>query len=174
MQRSKMIKSSPCVKAMAAMLVAATAAAPAFAETGTSSLSVGATVTANCVVSTTAVAFGSVDVTAGSNVDGTGGLSVTCTNGTAWAASADAGSGIGASLATRKMANGADLLDYVLYTDSARSSVWGDGVGGTTSTFAGTGSGEEQASTIYARVPSGQTSLPAGSYADTVTVTVTY
>lgn len=147
---------------------------PAHAAETTSTLDVSATVTANCVVSTTALAFGNVDVTSGSNVDGTGGISVTCTSGTGWAASANAGSGTGASLATRKMANGANLLNYALYTDSARTTVWGDGVGGTTGTISGTGSGSAQASTIYGRVPSGQTSLPAGSYADTVTVTVTY
>lgn len=160
--------------ALGGVAVAAFAATPVYAAEATSSLDVSATVTSNCNVSTTAVAFGNVNVISASNVDATGGVSVTCTSGTAWAASADAGAGTGASLATRKMANGANLLNYVLYTDSARTSVWGDGVGGTTSTFSGTGSGSAQASTIYARVPSGQTSLPAGSYADTVTVTVAY
>lgn len=160
--------------AVAAVLAAIGTASPALAQTATSTLDVSATVTANCTVGTSPVAFGNVDVTSGSNIDGTGGVSIVCTSGTAWATSADAGAGTGASLATRKMANGANLLNYVLYTDSSRTSVWGDGVGGTTSTFSGTGSGSAQASTIYARVSSGQTSLPAGSYADTVTVTVSY
>lgn len=146
----------------------------AMAATATSSMGVNATVTSNCVLTASAVSFGNVDVTSGSNVDGTGGISVTCTSGTAWTASADAGAGTGATLASRKMANGANLLDYVLYTDTSRTSIWGDGVGGTTATIGDTGSGSAQAKTIYARVPSGQTSLPAGSYADTVTVTVTY
>ena len=146
-------------------VLAVAGAQPAMAATATGSLSTSATVTSNCVVSTTAVAFGDV----------TGGLSVTCTSGTAWTATADAGAGTGASLATRKMTKGTDLLNYVLYTDSARTSVWGDGVtAGATGTFTGTGTGSPQASTIYGRVPSGQTSLPAGAYSDTVTVTVTY
>lgn len=149
-------------------------AQPAQAAETASTLDVGATVTANCVVSTTPLAFGDVDVTSGQNVDGAGGISVTCTSGTGWAASADAGEGTGATLATRKMANGANLLNYALYTDGARTSVWGDGVGGSSSTISGTGSGSAQARTIYGRVASGQTSLPAGSYADTVAVTVTY
>ena len=155
---------------------AALAAQPAYASTtATSTLGVSATVTSNCVVSTTAVAFGNVDVTSGSNVDGTGGISVTCTSATGWSASADAGGGTSATLATRQMVDGSsNLLNYVLYTDSARSSIWGDGTGGTTATIDDTGTGSAQAKTIYARVPSGQTSLPAGSYADTVTVTVTY
>lgn len=130
--------------------------------------------TANCSVSTTAVGFGNVNVLSGTNADATGGLSVTCTNGTAWTATADAGAGTGATLATRKMASGTNLLNYALYTDSARSVVWGDAADTTTAKISGTGTGSAQASTIYARVPSGQTSAPAGSYADTVTVTVTY
>ena len=147
---------------------------PAAAATTTSNMGVSAGVTSNCAVSTSPIAFGNVDVTSGSNVDGTGGISVTCTSGTAWAASADAGLGTGASLVTRKMANGANLLDYALYTDSARSNVWGDGAEGATATLSDTGTGAAQSKTIYGRVPSGQTSLPAGEYLDTVTVTVTY
>lgn len=157
------------------LLAAAVAAPPAIAATATGTLNTSATVTSNCTVSTTAVAFGDVDVTSGSNVDGTGGISVTCTSGTAWTATADAGSGTGATLATRNMTKGTDLLNYILYTDSARSSVWGDGVTvGADGKFTGTATGSAQASTIYGRVPAGQTSLPAGAYSDTVTVTVTY
>lgn len=159
---------------VAALMVGAVVAQPALAADTTSSMDVNATVTANCVVSTTAVAFGNVDVTAGTNVDGTGAFSVTCTSGTAWAASADAGSGTGATLDTRKMANGANLLNYALYTDSARTTVWGDAATVATAKVSGTGSGSAQSNTIYGRVASGQTSLPAGAYADTVTVTVTY
>lgn len=160
--------------ALAGVAVLAIAAQPAYAATSTSNLSVDATVTANCDVTTAAVSFGDVNVLSGANVDGTGDVSVTCTSGTAWAASAGLGSGTGASLDSRKMMSGSDLLSYSLYTDSARSSVWGDGVGGTSSMFSGTGSGSAQANVIYARVPSGQISAPAGSYADTVVVTVTY
>jgi spore coat protein U-like protein len=163
-----------CAASLLAVALTAGASQTAFAADTTSNMGVSANVTSNCVVSTTAVAFGNVDVTAGSNVDGTGAISVTCTSGTAWVASANAGGGTGASLTTRKMANGANLLNYALYTDSSRTSIWGDGVGGTTATVGDTGSGTGQSKTIYARVPSGQTSLPAGSYADTVVVTVTY
>ena len=162
------------LSAVSAILAASAMASTAFGATTSSNLEVSATVSANCTASTTPVAFGTVDVIGNSDVDGTGGLAVTCTSGTAWTASADTGAGTGATLATRKMANGANLLNYVLYTDSERTSIWGDGAGGTTATFSGTGTGSAQSSTIYARVPTGQTSLPAGDYTDTVTVTVTY
>jgi spore coat protein U-like protein len=154
----------------AAGVLALSAAAPAYAGTATSTLDVSATVTANCAVTTSPLDFGSIDITNGTNHDGTGSISVTCTNGTAWSAAADAGGGTGATVAARQMASGANLLTYSLYSDSGHSSVWGDTTG---QTIDSTGNGVVQTSTIYGRVPSGQTA-PAGSYADTVNVTVTY
>jgi spore coat protein U-like protein len=145
----------------------------ALAGTASSTMSVTATVTANCTVSTTALAFGNVNTISGSNVDSTGSLSITCTNGTAWAASAGVGSGSGASFANRKMTAGANLLNYNIYTTAARTVVWGDGTS-STATIPGTGTGNAQSVTVYGRVGSGQTSVPAGAYADTVSVTVTY
>jgi spore coat protein U-like protein len=151
------------------------AASPASAATTPGSLDVSATVTDNCALSTTAVAFGNVDVTSGANNDAAGSISVTCTNGTAWSASADAGAGTGATLASRKMNDGAsNLLNYVLYTDSGRTNVWGDGVGGTTALVSGDGTGTADTRTIYGRIPSGQTGVPSGIYGDTVAVTVSY
>ncbi len=155
------------------LIAAAFAAAPASASTVGGTLNTSATVTANCTVSTSALAFGNVNTISGSNVDGTGGLTVTCTSGTAWAASAGAGAGTGATLAARKMTAGANLLGYNLYTSSAYTTVWGDGTG-STATIGGTGSGSAQAVTVYGRVAAGQTTVPAGSYADTVAVTITY
>jgi spore coat protein U-like protein len=160
--------------AAAAFLIVAFAAAPAFAADASASLDVNATVSANCTVSTSAVAFGDVDVTSGQAAQGTGSVSVTCTSGTAWTAAADAGAGLGADLATRKMADGANLLDYSLFTDSARTQLWGDGVEGTTATFADTGTGTAQTKTVYGLIAAGQTGVPAGEYADTVQVTVSY
>ena len=150
-------------------------AVPTAANAGTASstMSVTATVTANCTVSTSALAFGSVDTISGSNVDSTGGLTITCTNGTAWAASAGVGGGSGASYANRRMTQGANLLNYNIYTSAARTTVWGNGTSGT-ATIGGTGTGTSQSVTVYGRVGSGQTSVPAGAYADTVAVTVTY
>ena len=152
---------------------AAAFATPALAGTTSSTLNVDATVTANCTVSTSAIAFGNVNPISGANVDATGGISVTCTNGTSWTAAAGVGSGTGASFAARRMSDGSNLLSYNIYTDSGRTTVWGDGTG-STATIGNTGSGSAQAVTIYGRVASGQTSVPPGDYDDTVSVTVTY
>lgn len=161
----------------AAFAVAAIAglgfATPVSAQTANSTLNVTATVTANCTVSTSPVAFGTVNPISGSNIDSTGGVTVTCTNGTGWTAAAGVGSGSGATLLSRRMTAGGNTLTYNLFTDAARSTIWGDGTG-TTVTVGNTGTGSGQSFTVYGRVGSGQTSVPPGSYADTVSVTVSY
>ena len=60
-------------------------------------------------------------------------------------------------------------LNYQLYSDSARGTVW-DNVTGTTLT----GSGIAQGLTVYGRLPGGQLSAPAGAYSDTITATVSF
>ena len=153
------------ILALTGAAFAAIAAQPALAA-DTAELGVSAEVTSVCNVTTSPVAFGNIDVTTAGNVDATGGFSVVCTSGTAWTAAADAGNGTGASTAARKMMSGANLLNYALYSDSGRVTNFVSATG--------TGSGSAQASTIYGRVASGQTGVPAGSYADSVTVSLTY
>jgi spore coat protein U-like protein len=159
--------------ALVTALAAISLPAPATAATVSGSLATSATVTANCTISTSALAFGNVDSTSPSNVDASGGLTITCTNGSAWTASAGVGGGSGASYANRRMTAGANLLNYNIYTSAARTTVWGDGTG-STATLGGTGTGSAQSVTVYGRVAGGQTSVPIGSYADTVSVTITY
>ncbi len=151
-------------------------ATPALADTKQTNLSVNASVSANCSISAGALNFGTnIDTLSASNVDGTATLSVTCTNGSSWSAGASTGIGASATYASRRMTrvSGTETLAYTLYTDSGRSTVWGDG-SGSTANLTGTGTGSTQSVTIYGRIPSGQTSVPAGSYADTVSVTITY
>jgi spore coat protein U-like protein len=62
-------------------------------------------------------------------------------------------------------------VGYQLYSNAARTAVWGTTIG--TDTVAGTGNGNAQALTVYGRVPP-QTTPPAAVYNDTVNVTVTY
>ncbi len=152
---------------------AALLATPAYADTASSTLDVDANVTANCVVSTTGIDFGDVNPISGSNYDSSGAIHVTCTSGTGWSASAGIGGGSGASFTSRRMTFGANLLQYNLYTNAGRTTIWGDGTG-STGTLGGTGTGGVQNVTVYGRVGSGQTSVPPGAYEDTVSVTVTY
>ena len=145
----------------------------AFADSTSSTLTVEANVTANCTVSAGSVNFGTVNPISGSNDDASGTFSVACTSGTGWTATAGVGSGSGASFAARRMTSGTNLLNYNLYTSSGYATVWGDGTG-TTGTITGTGNGSAQSTTVYGRVASGQTSVPPGSYTDSVSVTITY
>jgi spore coat protein U-like protein len=70
------------------------------------------------------------------------------------------------------MLNGATPLSYALYSNAGRSTNWGNTPG--TDTVAQTASTILPISfTVYGRIPQ-QQSVGAGSYTDTVTVTVSY
>ncbi|MEI9849788.1 MAG: spore coat protein U domain-containing protein [Sphingomonas sp.] len=156
-----------------ALAVAAVFAQPALAQTAGANMATSAEVTENCTVSSSPIVFGDVDVTTGAAVPGAGGISVVCTNGTEWSASADAGAGADATQELRQMSDGAATLDYVLYTEPTRTVIWGDGTDGT-ETIDDTGTGTAQATVIYGRIVALQNTVVAGSYSDTVAVTVTY
>jgi spore coat protein U-like protein len=98
-------------------------------------------------------------------------LQLQCTNTTPYNIGLDAGTGSGANVAARKMTNGANTITYSLYSDSGRTTVWGNTVG--TNTVSATGNGASQSYTVCGRVPS-QTTPAAATYTDTITVTVTY
>lgn len=145
----------------------------AIAATSTTTFGVSATVSASCSVSATALSFGTVDVLAGTATDATTTVDVTCTNGTTYNVGLDAGTGSGATVTARKMTGSTtNTLNYSLYSDSGRTTNWGNTVG--TDTVASTGSGSAQSLTVYGRVPSGQSATTVDTYNDTITVTVTY
>jgi spore coat protein U-like protein len=165
-------------------LVAAVAAAgwldakPAEAGTATANLSVGATVSANCTISTSALSFGAYDPVSANHstaLVGTGGVTINCTSGSTATVTLDQGqnpaSGSTNAAPLRQMNDGAsDNLAYALYQDSSRTTVWGNTAG----TGSGqTGNGTAQGLTVYGAVAPGQ-NVPAGTYSDTVTATVTF
>jgi spore coat protein U-like protein len=149
-------------------------ASPAFAQsqTATANLNVSATVADHCAISTSPVAFSAVNVTAASAPTAQGGITVKCTNGTAWVATA--GLGQNASGSARRMVLGTDpgkFLTYELFRNAGLSDAWGSSSG---DGFSDSGTGSDQTSSIYARLPLGQHAATLGAYADTVVVTVTY
>jgi spore coat protein U-like protein len=115
---------------------------------------------------------GSYDPASAADNDAQSTLSVQCTNTTPISFSASTGIG---TLAQRQMGSGTNRLDYNLFTNSARTNVWGDGTGGT-STIAAVGAGLLAATSIpiFSRIPKGQSSVVPGSYSDSIVVTVTY
>lgn len=120
-----------------------------------------------CSASAQSVAFGSYDSLSSSALDGVGTVSVSCDSVTTFTISLSAGTG---TYSARKMTSGLDELSYNLYTDSSRVLVWGDGSGSTSTVTASAASGIY---TVYGRIPARQ-NLAAGSFSDTITVTVTY
>ncbi len=133
---------------------------------------------ATCLVVTTGVAFGAYNPVNGSASDSSGTITVTCTTLTLTTVSytVTLGTGAGLSYTPRVMSSGANSLPYNLYTDSGRSLIWGSGSGGTSSVThtsslpIGT---TVQIHTVYGRIPANQ-AVRAGSYSDSVVVTVTY
>jgi spore coat protein U-like protein len=147
------------------------AAGPGEAATATTTFTVQITIQANCAIDSAGMLdFGSQGLLT-ANVDATSTIQVTCTNTTAYNIGLSAGTGAGATVATRKMTSGGNTINYSLYRDVGRTQVWGTTIN--TDTVAATGNGAGQTHTVYGRVPP-QTTPAAATYTDTITVTVTY
>lgn len=156
------------LKIAAGVTAAAGLAAVASAATVNANLAIGARVDPVCTLGTQAVAFGPFS---GTQIDATGTITATCVNGTNYNVGLDAGTSAGATVTTRKMTSGANVLPYSLYSDNSRTVNWGNTVG--TDTVAGVGTGSAQNLTVYARLPAG-TVPPPGVYSDTVQATITF
>ena len=142
-----------------------------FAATASGSFAVTASVSPTCNVATSDVAFGAYDPASATARDAEGAVRVTCTNTTTYNVGLDAGTGSGATVSNRKMTGGSETLDYALYSNSGRTTNWGNTVG--TDTVSGTGNGSAQTLTVYGRIAASQYPAPA-SYSDTITATITY
>jgi spore coat protein U-like protein len=143
----------------------------AFAATTTTTFGVQITITASCtILSASTLNFGSNGVLT-ANVDQTSTIAVQCTNTTPYNIGLNAGTSTGATVTTRKMVNGAATVSYSLFSDSGRTTNWGNTVG--TDTVASTGTGASQSFTVLGRVPAQTTPAP-NTYTDTITVTVTF
>jgi spore coat protein U-like protein len=142
------------------------------ATTTTTTFTVQMTIIASCtIVSASSLNFGGSQGVLTANVDQSSTIQVQCTNTTPYKIGLDAGTGAGATVAARKMTSGGATITYSLYTDSGRTTVWGNTVG--TDTVSATGNGSAQSTTVFGRVPPQTTPAP-GTYTDTITVTVTY
>ena len=140
----------------------------------TASLTVSATVTNNCTISTAALTFAAYDpvvANATNNLDGTGRVTVACTKGAA--PTIGLGSGSSASGNARRLSDGSgNFLTYDLYQDSGRSVAWANAGVGLLTTGAATSKAARDF-TVYGRI-GGNQDVPAGTYADTVVATVNF
>lgn len=131
-----------------------------------------ATVPNNCIISTaTNLDFGSLPGLITADRDQTSAITFTCTGRTAWNVGLDDGQNSSGGIRRMRLGATGSYVNYELYRNAARTQRWGATIG--TDTVPGTGTGSAQTLTVYGRVPAAQ-AVPAGSYLDVVTVTVTY
>ncbi len=156
----------------AAMLVSGLFAPSANASTTTTSaFPVTATVLSACIVTASPLAFGNYNPTSATPLTANTNVLVTCTFGTPYNVGLNQGLGTGATITNRKMMSGVNSLTYQLFQDAGHTTNWGQTIG--TDTETGTGTGVAQNYVVYGSIPASQVA-PAGLYADTITVSVTY
>jgi spore coat protein U-like protein len=164
-------------KILTATLAAASlTAGVAQATTTTTTFAVTATVLSTCSATAATLAFPNYTPGGGAQIGNTT-ISVKCTKNTPFTVALDAGSTTGDTFAQRLMGSGANTLQYNLFTTAGLGTIFGDGTGGT-ATVPGTGLGVATANSVqvFGQVPDSATNQAAvaGSYSDTITVTVTY
>lgn len=140
---------------------------PAASETGT--LTARVEVVSTCTVRDAEIDFGTYVSGQQDDVDATAVIEVAeCPVGSVRLELDGGGSG---NVRKRQMRDGSGhTVDYQIYADSARRTVFGDGRSGRTLQLDAQGSGRV---TVYARIPGGQV-VPEGVYTDTVRVTMSF
>lgn len=126
---------------------------------------------AACSATAVAVAHGAYNPKTATADDATGSVTVTCNPNAAFSIALSDGGGTG--YANRRMVRtpAGFQLTYQLYNNSGRTTIWGDGTAGTsTVSFTSRASATQ---TVWGRIPALQ-NVGAGSYSDTVVVTITY
>jgi len=133
-----------------------------------------ATVTATCIVGTSALTFPSATsaAIAAGPVESAGNVSVNCTTAAPFSIALSAGLGTGATVALRQLKSGTQILPYTIYSDAAHTKIWGDGTVASTP-VTGVGTGALESLIAYGRIFTAPNAT-AGVYVDTVNVTVTY
>lgn len=128
---------------------------------------------ASCTTSSTGVAFGSYNPVSATPTLASGTVTVTCSGiGLLVSYTILLSGGGSGSVASRRMSAGARLLPYNVYTSSAYTTVWDNvtGVGGGFLIGLGSTSFNHP---VYGRILA-QQPAPAGSYSDSLVITVNY
>ena len=154
----------------------------AFAGSAPGTLTVSATVNTNCTVNSPTLTFTAIDPTAGTNSTGSAILSVKCTKGTTLV-DIKLGPGLHQiASGLRQVNSGANNMAYALCADSAVPCVtpWGDstttGIGNKLSSgfSAFTSVNTAQTFTVNGYILAAAEDVPAGTYTDSVAVTVDF
>lgn len=155
---------------LATALLAAAPIASAATATAPTNMRVSIEIVNSCSIATNDLDFGSPSSLA-ADIDADTSVSVSCTSLGPISVGLSVGGGTGATVASRKMTNGAATIDYSLFSDSTRLVPIGD-VGA--DRIGGSSTGAPQVFNIYGRVFGGQGAKPTGIYADSVVATVEY
>ena len=127
-------------------------------------------------VSATTVAFGTYNASTPAANTSNGTVTVRCVSATRTLPTftVSLSRGGASTYATRRMAFAANTLLYNIYTTSAFTTIWGDGTSSTgIQSYNASALLNTISYTTFGRVSAGQYAR-AGSYTDTITVTVTY
>ena len=183
--KSKMNQKYLKILTLSAMLISNVGlTVPAYSNTITEKMNVSADINASCIMSNTNLNFGeynAIGINATQDLTANATITTTCTSGTTAYVTMDNGLHstreqriVGKSIRftdSRHMSNaGSDSkLQYELYTNEDNTTVWH-------SNYAQyiDGSGASEDLPVYAKVFKNQLDAAAGSYTDTITITINY
>jgi spore coat protein U-like protein len=151
------------------------------AGTATANMGVSALVANTCTIAVpTNVSFGTVSgvFTTAINAPTSGSINIQCTNGDNYTITIGAGLNANSNYRQMVFTSGGTTynIEYVLYSDSGYSIKWGNNTTPFGNAVSSTGTGAVQPYTVYAQIPTQNLTTPpiAGSYTDTVVVTINY
>jgi len=131
-----------------------------------------------CTLAIANFAFGAYSPANYTPLEATGNVAVSCDGiagqGISYTLAINAGSS--GSFVSRKMIYGPYALNYNLYLNAARTTIWGDGNVGTgivVDGYASIAGVNVRNYTVYGRIPVNQ-AVPPGAYNDSLLVTLTY
>ena len=127
----------------------------------------------SCTVSMGSMAFGSVNTLAGAAIDTTATMTISCNGGSGNTRRIciSMGAGSASDATSRKMTSGANSARYDLYSNSARTTLWGSWETGFDSAGVQLDVGKSSTTnvTVYGRFFASQQTLATGSYTATFT-----
>jgi spore coat protein U-like protein len=132
-----------------------------------------------CTINTSPIRFGNYDPFLSTPSDTAGTITINCTSDVVKAILTLSQSSTSGSFNPRQMkcSGRTDLLNYNIYTDIARTIIFGNGTGGTGDIGLKRPTGPpapwSQMIDIYGRIPPGQ-NVSVGSYSDTITLTINW
>jgi len=128
-----------------------------------------------CNVTATSVNFGTYDVFVTTPDDSTGTITIVCDRNTSPVRTSIGPSPNSGGFNPRQMRRtpGVVRLNYNLFTNAARTTIWGDGTAGTSTVSSNARRNRPVTLTVYGRIPAEQ-DVRIGSYSETLTVTITY